>query len=356
MHIGAGFQHHFDSRYRWGETVVGVSLGQPSTIYFVPGNAKTKKKGAPPQQQQSDVEVRVKHYPKSDSFAIDITLPRRSIYVMSGASRVDWKHGIRQQPKNIPQTPSWNPHAIRRSLTLRATKPYSDVCLEQLVRDNPNDESLKQRLKAQQKFRDTANKDMEGDRRRARELLNMLQHFLPSQARFNQEEVTFPLPPEAVAASNALGSSTMGGIFGMGGGGISSAVGGLDFSGLLAGRTLNAADTMVTTNRFPGGGQVISSPSSGGTKKRKASNGEDQKMSPAEMRRRRLQRFSPEEKKEDISPGKGSSEGGATIDLTKGGTIDLTNSSDEEDVNDHHATNSDEEDEQLRRAIALSMK
>ena len=58
--IGAGFQHHFDSRYRWGETVVGVSLGQPSTIYFQPGNAKQKKKGIPTQEQQSILSVRVK--------------------------------------------------------------------------------------------------------------------------------------------------------------------------------------------------------------------------------------------------------------------------------------------------------
>ena len=87
--IGAGFQHHFDSRYRWGETVVGVSLGQPSTIYFQPGNAKQKKKGIPTQEQQSILSVRVKEYPKSESFAIEVTLPRRSIYVMSGASRVE---------------------------------------------------------------------------------------------------------------------------------------------------------------------------------------------------------------------------------------------------------------------------
>jgi len=58
--LGAGFQHHFDSRYRWGETVVGVSLGQPSTIYFQPGNAKQKKKGVPTQEPQSILSVRVK--------------------------------------------------------------------------------------------------------------------------------------------------------------------------------------------------------------------------------------------------------------------------------------------------------
>ena len=67
----------------------GVSLGQPSTIYFQPGNAKQKKKGVPTAEQQSILSVRVKEYPKSDSFAIEVTLPRRSIYVMSGASRIE---------------------------------------------------------------------------------------------------------------------------------------------------------------------------------------------------------------------------------------------------------------------------
>ena len=63
-----------------------MSLGQPSTIYFTPGNAKTKKNGVPNDMNgdNSGLTVRVKNYPKSDSFAIDVELPRRSIYVMSG--------------------------------------------------------------------------------------------------------------------------------------------------------------------------------------------------------------------------------------------------------------------------------
>ena len=276
---------------------------------------------------------------------------------MSGASRVDWKHGIRKQPKNIPQTPSWNIHAMRRSLTLRATKPYSDVCLERLVEADPYNNALKQRLLAQQKFKPETD-NLERDRQRARELIGMLENMLPSQARFRQDEVTFPLPPEAVAASNTLSSSFMGSMLGMGGGGNGGGSNtGFDFSDSTWSKSrVAAAAGTANTNRFPGGGNVMStsSPSqsggSGSNKKRKSNGNENQKLSPEEMRRRRLDRFSPEKKKEDstASPaGKGSTSGG--------GAIDLTNSSDEEDVK-RAATNSDEEDEQLRQAIALSMK
>ena len=34
MDLGAAFKEHFDSRHRWGETVVGVTLGQAGVIYF----------------------------------------------------------------------------------------------------------------------------------------------------------------------------------------------------------------------------------------------------------------------------------------------------------------------------------
>jgi len=266
---------------------------------------------------------------------------------------LSWKHGIRKQPKNIPQTPSWNPHSMRRSLTLRATKPYSDICLERLVEADPYNNALKQRLLAQQKFKPETD-NLERDRQRARELIGMLENMLPSQARFRQDEVTFPLPPEAVAASNTLSSSFMGSMLGMGGGGGGgggSSTGYFSDSTWSKSRVAAAAGT-ANINRFPGGGNVMSASSpSQSNKKRKSNGNENQKLSPAEMRRRRLDRFSPEKKKDDIasSPvGKGS--------LGGGGAIDLTNSSDEEDDVKRAATNSDEEDEQLRQAIALSMK
>ena len=97
---GGTFAPHFDSRYRWGETVMGVCLGAPAVIKFsahVGGKA-----------------------------SVDIPIERRCIYVMTGESRVDWKHSIhsvnKMNKKKVTAVPSWNLDGLRRSLTLRSTK------------------------------------------------------------------------------------------------------------------------------------------------------------------------------------------------------------------------------------------
>ena len=41
----AAFNKHLDSRYRWGETVVGVTLGQAGTVYFEPNTQAIKAAG-----------------------------------------------------------------------------------------------------------------------------------------------------------------------------------------------------------------------------------------------------------------------------------------------------------------------
>jgi len=72
---GSSFMSHFDSRYQWGETVVGVSLGAPSEMTF---SYAVDKKRMPA------VPIPHKH----------VWLPRGSIYIMSGLSRFEWKHGV----------------------------------------------------------------------------------------------------------------------------------------------------------------------------------------------------------------------------------------------------------------------
>ena len=238
------------------------------------------------------------------------------------------------------------------------------MTLEDLAQQNPNDASLQRRLKDQQKYK-PANGDgtklnaqeLEQDRRNARELLNMMQNFLPIQSRFSQEDLTFTLPPEAVAANAALNNSSMGSMMGMARGGMSmmGMGGGMVMSGGMGGRVAPDAP------RFPGSGQAMSPP---GKKKRKSedNDGEVVELSAAEMRNRRLARFSPD-KKMKSEEGSGCLSGKKVVGGGGGDTIDLTNSDDEEDngrgngqSNGSHAANSDEEDEQLRKAIALSMR
>jgi hypothetical protein len=216
----ASFQSHFDSRYRWGETVVGVTTGQQGTIYFSPGNAATTKKGppagAPPDEGSGPFDsfrTRVLDNFESGYFAIEVDLPRRSIYVMSGAARVDWKHGIRAVGSPMPP-PAWNPHNFRRSLTLRATKAFSDASLDAQLAATPHDESLLARCRAQAKFRPEtqyqggrlSDEELDAERARAAEMLRRMAS-LPTGLRFDAAELTFALPPAAAAASAAAAVS-----------------------------------------------------------------------------------------------------------------------------------------------------
>ena len=130
-HKCKGFNQHFDSRYRWGEHVVGINLGSASTFYLMGGKGKT----------------------------VNILLPWRSVYVMVGPARTDWKHGVRQVSDKwvLPGThmiPDWNPLKCRRSITMRSTKAYSDVALKQQVEAASGEEMLRllERHDAQSKF------------------------------------------------------------------------------------------------------------------------------------------------------------------------------------------------------------
>ena len=159
---GASFQSHFDSRHRWGETVVGVTLGQAGTMYFTPAT-KGKEEEKEKENIYSEIQenfvndlgkpaIRVKHYSQG-KYAIELDLPRRSIYVMTGAARVAYKHGLRtQQSANFASPPHWNPSNFRRCLTLRHTKCFSDICLELAIAKDPTNLSLIQRQKEQNKY------------------------------------------------------------------------------------------------------------------------------------------------------------------------------------------------------------
>ena len=216
-----GFKEHFDSRYRWGETVVGVTLGREATLYFVPGHQRVKALGVPAAPVQSALGVRAKRY-DSGLFAIELSLPRRSIYVMSGAARTDWKHGIRALPRaeaNGPLPAAWNPHSLRRALTLRATKVYSDHCLQELLAANPADRSIRARLEAQRKYRPEhghysseaggklSDEALVELRERTRERYHTFQQ-LPLGLRFAAHHLLFPLPAGAAAAAANANAAT----------------------------------------------------------------------------------------------------------------------------------------------------
>lgn len=176
--VGAGFFRHYDSRHRWGEVIVGVTLGQSGVMYFVPKDGRD---------------------------SIRVVLPRRSIYVMSGASRYDWKHGIDKHQPTHP-SPSWNSNNLRISLTLRSKKVFSDVYLERQLQNETDLEKraeLSARIAEQKKFYPVLEKngprltkaEMEIQRKKANALLDFMDSgAIPAHLRFHQHEVTFPLP------------------------------------------------------------------------------------------------------------------------------------------------------------------
>ena len=134
---GTSFQHHFDSRYQWGETVVGVSLGAPCEIQF--------KYSAP----KSSVTQALRR----------VWLPRRSVYIMSGKSRFEWTHGVFRVGKaslsgsDLAAPPAWNPNNWRRSWTFRSTKVYQLEDLKRRLKGlnfgSPEHRALSERLAAQ---------------------------------------------------------------------------------------------------------------------------------------------------------------------------------------------------------------
>ena len=188
---GAGFALHFDSRYRWAEVIVGVSLGQDGEMMFLP--------------TKDDDKAALAARAGGKTKTARVKLPRRSIYVMSGPSRLDWKHGIVQQKPAEPP-PSWNPHNLRKSLTFRSTKVFSDVYFERALRQRQNSaerNSLLARQRAQARFppRDAqgealTSEVLQKERSLAHQVLQLMESgLLPADLRFRQDEVTFPLPP-----------------------------------------------------------------------------------------------------------------------------------------------------------------
>ena len=65
---GVYFSSHFDSKKRWEEFIVGVNLNSDAELYFT-------KKG---------------------NSSVSVIVPSRSIYVLSGESRYNWRHGIKK--------------------------------------------------------------------------------------------------------------------------------------------------------------------------------------------------------------------------------------------------------------------
>lgn len=112
---GSGFSAHYDSRYRWGPIIVGINLGRSMELELSRGSAA-----------------------KGNRQVVRMELPRRSVYLMTGESRTDWKHAVVAIPlkeftKKSSDIPDWNINNMRRSIILRESLfgPKSDFPKEE---------------------------------------------------------------------------------------------------------------------------------------------------------------------------------------------------------------------------------
>ena len=112
---GSGFAAHYDSRYRWGPIIVGINLGRSMELELSRGSAA-----------------------KGNRQVVRMELPRRSIYLMTGEARTEWKHSIVAIPmkeftKRTSDIPDWNINNMRRSIILRESLfgPKSDFPTEE---------------------------------------------------------------------------------------------------------------------------------------------------------------------------------------------------------------------------------
>ena len=74
--------------------------------------------------------------PRHEGETIEVYLPRRSIYVMSGRARFhgvgNWKHGVKplEHAAEMSGVPPWNQQAERRALVFRPSKAWTLWTLE----------------------------------------------------------------------------------------------------------------------------------------------------------------------------------------------------------------------------------
>ena len=147
---GEAFARHYDSKITYGETVAGLSVGRASLL--VMERCPCDK-----------VERQCKCFFRNSGVAterVEVSLPRGSVYVMSGDARDQrdrshaWKHSI-VWPSRPEAAPAWNASGERRSVTLRATKPWSEYCLANRVAEGlgPTPGDVAARLRQQRSLR-----------------------------------------------------------------------------------------------------------------------------------------------------------------------------------------------------------
>jgi alkylated DNA repair dioxygenase AlkB len=276
---GSSFPCHWDGRGKWGEYVVVATLGAPCTITFqhcaprrTPVDPARPWDWIPPDPDDKamsdgdgdgdggDANQNNPYWTRSRTaeevalggarrrlWQLTMTLPPNSLYVMSGPSRYDWRHGINCDPANHPVPPPastyisaggaatrraadgwlyppWNPSRARRAVVYRSTKCFGDLCLQEerdracAARDVAALTAVNARIDAAHRFRpqdEDARRELteeEVERRHAegRALLEELQRTGVHRLRFDGSEVLFESDGPTRAAGDVVDEGNRG--------------------------------------------------------------------------------------------------------------------------------------------------
>ncbi|KIM75234.1 hypothetical protein PILCRDRAFT_827482 [Piloderma croceum F 1598] len=123
-HPGEGISPHVDLLNRFGDGIVGISLGSGCVMSFWKETSEEGHRGI------SDVqapEVRSK-----DEEHWKLYLPERSIIVLSEEARYEWKHGIQGQTEDFVEGEEghegeWITRGVRLSITFRWLLPGAEI-------------------------------------------------------------------------------------------------------------------------------------------------------------------------------------------------------------------------------------
>ncbi|KAI0092122.1 hypothetical protein BDY19DRAFT_579727 [Irpex rosettiformis] len=119
---GEGITPHVDLLDRFGDGIIGVSLGSGCVMQFVKVDADSTTEG-----------VNLDRPTCNKSRAWDVFLPHGSVYVMSDEARYEWTHGIDGRREDWvgervnADIGRWVMRSIRVSVTFRWLLPGSDI-------------------------------------------------------------------------------------------------------------------------------------------------------------------------------------------------------------------------------------
>ena len=117
---GEGIAPHVDLLRRFGDGIVGVSLGDGGVpMRFAPAAEPSREKSAHGDGEDGDGE------------GYEVWLPSRSVLVLTGKARYEWTHGIAPRLRDKVEEEGggweWRERGVRISVTFRWLLPGADI-------------------------------------------------------------------------------------------------------------------------------------------------------------------------------------------------------------------------------------